>query len=90
MFRTSVALSLLVLAGCASVGDPPQQVASRDCKIYPLEPTRTYGGGRPRASELEQRWAVGALGSSDLRFRELNKPFGLNGTIEESLRDCNR
>jgi hypothetical protein len=81
-------MSLLVLAGCASVGES-QQVASRECKVYPLEPTKSLASARSRPSELDQRWAVGALGTSDLRFRELNKPFGMNGLVEESLRDCN-
>lgn len=88
MIRSTVAMSLLVLAGCASVGEP-QQLASRECKVYPLEPTKSLAANRSRPSELDQRWAVGALGTSDLRFRELNKPFGVNGLVEESLRNCN-
>lgn len=83
MTRTLFLILLFALAGCASVDS--QQVASRDCKVHSIQPARISPGPE---SELDQKRAVAGLGTSDFRRRQLNRPLGMTGTIEDALRDC--
>jgi hypothetical protein len=79
-----------VLAGCAAMGEP-ERIAAADCKIYLREPgTLPSGRTAPSNDDLERQHAISRLATSELRWRMLNRPFGLTGTIEEALRDCGR
>lgn len=78
--------AVLLLAGCATTDS--QQVAARDCKIYPLDTKTLRSGPRRDVPDIDQKDATGRLATSDLRWRMLNTPLGNTGLIEEALRDC--
>ena len=84
--RAFIAFSALaLLAACAT---PGEQVASADCKIYPLT-SRAAGVNRPAVSPLEQRHAEMQLATSEFRMRNLRQNGPSMNLIEDALRDCN-
>jgi hypothetical protein len=88
--KTLLAVSALALAaaGCATEGN--QQYAKAECKVVPITTASVAGGKTRPASSLEQREAEMALGTSEYRFRELNRYGRFGNNVEEALYNCDR
>jgi len=84
--KALIALSgLILVSACAT---PGEQVASAECKVYPLS-SRAAGAHQPTVSSLDQRHAEMKLATSDYRLRNLRQNGPNMNVIEDALRDCN-
>jgi PBP1b-binding outer membrane lipoprotein LpoB len=80
----ALSASALVFAGCAA--EPETQVAQAECKVAPIV-TADSSLRKDRVTDLDRRYAEMQLGTSDYRFRNLQRNPAQNN-IEDSLRDC--
>jgi hypothetical protein len=76
----------MLAAACATTA--PEQVASVDCKVYPITTASVAGVHQPAVSSLEQRHAQMQLATSDYRFRNLHQNGYNMNNVEDALRDC--
>jgi PBP1b-binding outer membrane lipoprotein LpoB len=83
----ALSTSALVLAGCAT--EPETQLAQADCKVAPIVTADSSLRHEERVTDLDRRYAEMQLGTSDYRFRNLQRN-PTNNNIEDSLRDCAR
>jgi PBP1b-binding outer membrane lipoprotein LpoB len=82
----ALSTSALVLAGCAT---EPEQLAQAECKVAPIVTADSSLRHEDRVTDLDRRYAEMQLGTSDYRFRNLQRN-PTNNNIEDSLRDCAR
>ena len=87
LLALSTSALVLVLAGCAT--EPQTQLAQADCKVAPIVTADSSLRHEERVTDLDRRYAEMQLGTSDYRFRNLQRN-PTNNNIEDSLRDCAR
>ena len=83
----ALSTSALVIAGCAT--EPDMQLAQADCKVAPIVTADSSLRHEERVTDLDRRYAEMQLGTSNYRFRNLQRN-PTNNNIEDSLRDCAR
>jgi len=84
----AVTFAALASSGCAS---SPQHMAQAECKIAPARTGIAIHSPRAKPVDpLDAAYARAALANSGYRHSQLAQNGGMDNTIEEALRECDR
>jgi hypothetical protein len=86
LISTVALMSVLMLSSCATVETATEPAA---CKVVPLQTTR-INHDASKNTPLDNTKARADLAGSSYRLAQLRTGMGMNGAIEEALRDCEK
>ncbi len=86
LFCAASIILLALMSSCSTV-TASNATAPANCKVALAQPARiNFDAGKQTA--LEKSEARATLANNPYRMALLNTPQGMNGSIEQALRDC--